>query len=456
MLLVRRAGVGFVVGICLTLASLSQASAATTVGQLFTPTSTCISPGILLQTGVASGNSYVIPSNGVITGWSFQDGATPVSGLKLKVARPAGGSNYAIVGESSVGIQSPNVINSFPTRIPVQSGEIIGLYQTGSGDCALSTGNLLDTFAANGSDLPPGSSPAPFSTAATDKLPIAAVVEPDADGDGFGDETQDKCPGVFGSVQGCPKADLAVTASSTASTVTSGQNVTYVLSGTNNGPDPAPNVVIADTLPSGTSLVSAAPSSGSCSGTSTVSCNVGTLASGAAATVSVILRMTSIGASTSSATVGSPTLVNAAMSASGAGDTNAANNSTSVSTTVLRPGFPGVRVRGGTLGVSHGVAVVTVSSPLAATGKLTLSAVINPATNRVISARSKPRRTVALGMATLTVGAGQHQTVRLHLSNRGLKLLHKNKRMPATVTAIATDSFGTTAKTRAKVRLKAS
>jgi hypothetical protein len=39
---------------------------------------------------------------------------------------------------------------------------------------------------------------------------IAAVVEPDADGDGFGDETQDKCIGVGGPDNGCPVPPVAV------------------------------------------------------------------------------------------------------------------------------------------------------------------------------------------------------------------------------------------------------
>ena len=36
------------------------------------------------------------------------------------------------------------------------------------------------------------------------RIPISALVEPDADQDGFGDETQDQCPGVAGTVDGCP------------------------------------------------------------------------------------------------------------------------------------------------------------------------------------------------------------------------------------------------------------
>src|SRR5262249_27486121 len=35
------------------------------------------------------------------------------------------------------------------------------------------------------------------------QTPIAATIEPDADKDGFGDESQDNCPGVVGTDNGC-------------------------------------------------------------------------------------------------------------------------------------------------------------------------------------------------------------------------------------------------------------
>jgi hypothetical protein len=36
------------------------------------------------------------------------------------------------------------------------------------------------------------------------RVNLAAIVEPDADHDTFGDETQDKCVGVAGPLDGCP------------------------------------------------------------------------------------------------------------------------------------------------------------------------------------------------------------------------------------------------------------
>ncbi|HEY7631825.1 MAG TPA: hypothetical protein VH817_14040, partial [Thermoleophilaceae bacterium] len=54
------------------------------------------------------------------------------------------------------------------------------------------------------------------------KLPVTATLEPDADGDGYGDETQDKCPGVAGAVNGCPPAPPADTTAPAVSTAVKG------------------------------------------------------------------------------------------------------------------------------------------------------------------------------------------------------------------------------------------
>jgi hypothetical protein len=42
------------------------------------------------------------------------------------------------------------------------------------------------------------------ATTAALQAPISGVIEPDADNDGFGDETQDQCVGQVGPVNGCP------------------------------------------------------------------------------------------------------------------------------------------------------------------------------------------------------------------------------------------------------------
>lgn len=138
------------------LVSAPGAAATTvTVGQLFTPNNTC-SPDTFLQTGVASGRSYTVPKAGVITSWSYQDAASTVSGLKLKVGRSAGSKMYTIVAEATAGTQTANSVNTYSAHIKVKAGDLIGLYTSGSGDCSKVTGSTLDTYAVTVGDQLPG------------------------------------------------------------------------------------------------------------------------------------------------------------------------------------------------------------------------------------------------------------------------------------------------------------
>jgi hypothetical protein len=178
---------------CLSLLSGGSASAATQVGQGFVPDTGCVAD-TFLQTAVSSGASYTVPSAGVITYWYFRDGASPIaSGLKLKVGRLSL-AGATIIGDSTAPALRPlNSLNGpYLTRIPVHAGDIIGIYTSGTGNCSLSTSNTSDHFVDATGDLAPGTT-TPVSAADSFRFPVAAFVEPDADGDGFGDESQDFC-----------------------------------------------------------------------------------------------------------------------------------------------------------------------------------------------------------------------------------------------------------------------
>ena len=184
-------------------AGAGSASAATTVGQLFTPTKGC-SNIARLQAASPSG-SYEVPFDGVITSWRFRNGAQPVQGLKFKVGRPGGGTLYTIVGESLGGVQTANAVTTKKVRIRVKRRDYIGIYAR-SGYCQLPTTSQFDIFAQYAGDPPLGSSSEKWPYQSYAKIPVQASLERDADRDGFGDETQDRCPGVAGKSAGCPAA----------------------------------------------------------------------------------------------------------------------------------------------------------------------------------------------------------------------------------------------------------
>jgi uncharacterized repeat protein (TIGR01451 family) len=97
--------------------------------------------------------------------------------------------------------------------------------------------------------------------------------------------------------------DLAIAKADAPDPVTEGRDLTYTLTVTNKGPNPATGVTVTDELPGGLSARSSSASQGSCSGTTVVSCALGDLASGASATVSIVVRPTSAGSLTNTARV---------------------------------------------------------------------------------------------------------------------------------------------------------
>jgi uncharacterized repeat protein (TIGR01451 family) len=103
-----------------------------------------------------------------------------------------------------------------------------------------------------------------------------------------------------------PSADLSISKTDMADPVMTNQKINYQLVVTNNGPGSAPAVVLTDTLPAGSTFVSATPSVGSCAQASgTVTCQLGTLANGATATVNIAVKRSTPGTITNTASVSS-------------------------------------------------------------------------------------------------------------------------------------------------------
>jgi uncharacterized repeat protein (TIGR01451 family) len=131
-------------------------------------------------------------------------------------------------------------------------------------------------------------------------------------------------------VSGAP--DVAVTMTSSA-LVSFGSDVTYQITVTNNGPAPAAQVILTDTLPaSGASFKSATSSKGACTAPFglPVTCNLGALNAGTSATVTIVLNAT--GKTTNSVKVQANNAQGQLLT-----DPNPANNTASVTTDIAVP-----------------------------------------------------------------------------------------------------------------------
>ena len=191
----------------LALALPAQAGAATSVGQTFIPGQPCSSDRTELQT-TAPSSQYTVPGPGVITAWSVGSASGSLGEARLKLALPAGGMNFTITRQSARRSPASGTIETFNTREPVQGGELLGLHHTANADCyRLALGYDVGTIPG---DQAPGvtAAYAPISGA---QLSVSAVLEPDADNDGYGDETQDCAPTDQSRNEDCNPPDSTIT-----------------------------------------------------------------------------------------------------------------------------------------------------------------------------------------------------------------------------------------------------
>jgi hypothetical protein len=208
-----------------------SAGGATIVGQT-APTSASVGqlggPSMSVQHQVAGPPSYTVPDGpGVITSWSVQGGNSPSGQLKLKLVRREGTStSYTVVGQAESHPIAQGTLNTFPAQIPVTGGELLALFVP----AASISDDRFSTFATG--DLLRFSPPVPEpgigqsfdanSQTVGARSNVSAVVEPDCDGDGLGDESQDPQLALG---EGCGKGNRAVTLDTNKSKVKKGRKV---------------------------------------------------------------------------------------------------------------------------------------------------------------------------------------------------------------------------------------
>jgi hypothetical protein len=161
---------------------------------------------VVMQLGNASSALPIEAPGGVVTEWKVTSGVETTQ--RLKVLVPTGPENkYGVVAETDAKNITPGA-NAFAARIPVPAGARFGLFARAPSGGLYCEGKTGDVMGYHGGDLIPTDAPEEILPAPNFRAAVSAVVEPDADHDGFGDETQDKCPQSAAFQAPCPQIAL--------------------------------------------------------------------------------------------------------------------------------------------------------------------------------------------------------------------------------------------------------
>jgi hypothetical protein len=305
------------------LGPVAAARAATTVGSDLSKqanTTACVTACTALTTLSSSGAPVAVaPFAGVVVRWRVKAGS-PASGVALRTVRSAGTGSYAGVGASDP--QSvPTGTSTFATRLPVKAGDIIGadananamLFTTSPTTDVQIFSPQLNTFA----HIP--------TKQANRELLVNADIEHDADGDGYGDETQDLCPTDPSRHTAC-LSNLSVSVKPDPAPLTVGRTLSFTIKITNDGPSPAQDVGLVVNLPFSATPLQARAGHGSCSGAFTFTCQLGPIDANDQTTVLLSVRPEVVG-----------TLVLTAQVSTTTAETSTDDNSFTSDVTVLSP-----------------------------------------------------------------------------------------------------------------------
>ena len=165
----------------------------------------CGTPAPTFIQTVLPNHELASPLDGVITRWRIKYQGGPPSAFEtyqLRVLRPVAGGRWLGSGTSPfefmpfVGVGT-TVFKETPVRLPIRTGDVLGV---DGADGGVQLSSVLFAFASQAGASTVGVGPkirdgeergSPFCNTSPGELLINADVEPDADRDGLGDETQD-------------------------------------------------------------------------------------------------------------------------------------------------------------------------------------------------------------------------------------------------------------------------
>jgi uncharacterized repeat protein (TIGR01451 family) len=187
-------------------------------------------------------------------------------------------------------------------------------------DCAKSIGTLKAGESSSYScSLAGVTSPFTNSATATGHPPVG----PDVTATDTAPVTVNAVPPPPPPAPPAPKVDIQITKTATPDPATVGKQVTWTMVVTNNGPNNATGVTVADPVPAGMTFVSVTSSAGTCTGGALVSCQLGNLNVGGSVTITLLTTATATG-----------TITNTTTTVAKEQETNTANNTASANVTV--------------------------------------------------------------------------------------------------------------------------
>ena len=126
------------------------------------------------------------PSGGVITRWRVHEPPVQSGVMRPRVLRPFGGVFQGMASGAEVPVATSGTLKTYATRLPIAAGDFFGV-NANTGPVAAVAGASFHVYISPIADGATGVNPQGNGGI----IAVNADIEPDADGDGFGDETQD-------------------------------------------------------------------------------------------------------------------------------------------------------------------------------------------------------------------------------------------------------------------------
>jgi hypothetical protein len=274
------------------LAVPAGASAATTVGDTTSTPDAYYGGGVVAVAGGVS-----VPEEGIVTALALRAHTTSAATFRALVLRPVQAGTYTVVAAADVPVTDTN--GSFtrvevPVRFAVRPGDVPAVYVPPAGEVGALSSGQGTSGAVSGPPAVDAWVDAPDPVAAVPS--VSAVVEPDADRDGFGDDSQDACPTVNTRHAPPCTGDLVAGLIATPASIVAGDVTTLTGHVIGNGAGAVAHVA----LPDGLTPLLVTSTAGDCidEGDRTYDCRLGDFAGGDSQKVYALVRGTATGAQT--------------------------------------------------------------------------------------------------------------------------------------------------------------